>query len=182
MEKKLLAIVAIVIVASLSVAGCTTTNNTTNNTNQTTSAAAHNVTLEKYLAAYKNSYSSDINYSLQAWQLTSINSTSANLLETVLNNNTNVTDAWAETIMLFPTTQDATNYVNAMNLTNYSLASTVYGAGAYQNVSGHAPQIDRYYVWNEGNPSNISEYRFHQITQLDNLVWLSKKTVLGVLE
>jgi len=182
MEKKLLAIIAIVIVASLSVAGCTTTSNTTNNTNQTTSAAAHNATLEKYLAAYKSVYSSDASESLQAWQLTWINSTSANLLETVLNKTTNVTDAWVETIMLFPTTQDATNYVNATNMTNYSLASTVYSAGAYQNVTGHAPQIDRDYVWNEGNPSNISEYRFHEITQLDNLVWLSTKTVLGVLE
>lgn len=138
--------------------------------------------MEKYLAAYKSVCSSDTNERLQAWQLTWINSTSANLLETVLNKTTNVTDAWVETIMLFPTTQDATNYVNATNMTNYSLASTTYSAGAYQNLTGHAPQIDRNYVWNEGNPSNISEYRFHEITQLDNLVWLSTKTVLGVLE
>ncbi len=182
MEKKLLAIIAIIIVASLSVSCCTTTSNTTNNTNQTTSAAAHNATLEKYLSAYKNTYASDTNYSLQAWQLTWINSTSVNLLETELNKTTNVTEAWVETIMLFPTSQDATNYVNATNMTNYSLASTTYSAGAYQNVTGHAPQIYRDYVWNEGNPSNISEYRFHEITQLDNLVWLSTKTVLGVLE
>jgi hypothetical protein len=182
MEKKLLAIIAIVIVASLSVAGCTTTSNTTNNTNQTTSAAAHNAFLEKYFATYKNILSSDTSMSLQAWEVTWINSTSARIQWAALNTTTNVTEAWVETIMLFPTIQGATNYVNATDLTNYSLANTVYSAGAYQNVTGHAPQIDRDYVWNEGNPSNISEYRFHEINQLDNTVWLSTKTVLGVLE
>jgi hypothetical protein len=120
--------------------------------------------------------------SLQAWEVTWINSTSARIQWAALNTTTNVTEAWVETIMLFPTIQGATNYVNATDLTNYSLANTVYSAGAYQNVTGHAPQIDRDYVWNEGNPSNISEYRFHEINQLDNTVWLSTKTVLGVLE
>jgi len=57
MEKKLLAIIVLVMIASLSVAGCTTS--TTSNTNQTTSTsttpstATHDALLEKYLAAYK---------------------------------------------------------------------------------------------------------------------------------
>ena len=179
MEKKLLVIFAIVIVASLSVAGCTTTSNTTNNTNQTTSAAAHNATLEKYLAAYKSVYSSDTNESLQAWQLTWINSTSANLLETVLNKTTNVTDAWVETIMLFPTTQDATNYVNAMNLTAYSLASTEsQSGGLYQNVTGHAPQIYKQYEYSEGSVL-LGDYKLHEILQLDNIVTVATGKLLS---
>jgi ABC-type Fe3+-citrate transport system substrate-binding protein len=53
MEKKLLAIIVLVMIASLSVAGCTTS--TTSNTNQTPSAstATHDAFLEKYLAAQK---------------------------------------------------------------------------------------------------------------------------------
>jgi len=58
-----------------------------------------------------------------------------------------------------------------MNKTEYSLASTQYtSGGAYQLTTGHAPQVYKDYVWNEGNPFNISEYRRHEIEQLDNMI------------
>lgn len=60
---------------------------------------------------------------------------------------------------MFPTTQDATNYLNATNKTAYSLASTVTsGGGATTKTTDHVVQTYKYYVWNEGNPHNILEY------------------------
>jgi hypothetical protein len=59
-----------------------------------------------------------------------------------------------------------------MNKTAYRLCSTEYaGGGAYQEITGHAPQIYKDYTYNEGNPLNISEYRLHEIEQLDNIVF-----------
>jgi hypothetical protein len=93
------------------------------------------------------------------------------LQDTIFNKTTNATWAYVENWIGFPTPQDATNYLNAMNKTAYSLASTQYERnGAYYNLTGHAPQIYKYYQWNEGNPFNISEYKSHWIWQLDNLI------------
>lgn len=167
MIKKMLAIIVIITVASLSVAGCTT-----NNTNQTPSAATqHDAFLENYLAAYKNVTYAINSTHITAWELDWINSTSARVQHTALNKSTNATWAWDETAMVFPTTQDATNYVNAMNLTAYSLASTEYSSGAYQNVTGHPPQIYKLYQYNE--------IKAHYISQLDNIVFVSTATRLS---
>jgi hypothetical protein len=122
------AFLAAIVVASFLVAGCTTS--TTSNTNQTLSAtsstATHDAFLEKYLAEYKNGYDSDKSLTIKAWDLTWINSTSARVEWTTFNKTTNVTLNHVGTLILFPTSQDATNYLNAMNRTSYSLASTTY--------------------------------------------------------
>jgi hypothetical protein len=83
------------------------------------------------------------------------------------------------TYIVFPTTQDAINYLNAMNKTAYSLASTEYpSGGAYQDATGHAPQIFKQYICNEGNPYNISEFKRHEISQVDNTVLVMTEKVL----
>ena len=176
MKLKPIAVITILllVVVSLFAAGCTT--NTTSNTNQTPSAsesstAAHNATLENYLATYKNGTYSDKNTTVKAYEVTWINSTSARVEQTVLNKTRNVTVNVVTTVIIFPTTQAATNYLNAINKTNYSLASTQYpSGGAYQIATGHAPTVYKAYEWNEGNPFNISEYKQHAIQQLDYLV------------
>jgi hypothetical protein len=173
------------VVASLLVSGCTTntTNNTnqtpsaaptTNNTNQTPSAApstsTHDAFLEKYLAEFKNAYSEMTNVNVKAWEVTWVNNTSARLEWTIHNKTLNEIHNYAGTFIVFPTSQEATNSLNAMNKTAYSLASTQYpSGGAYQKATGHAPEIYKEYQWNEGNPSNISEYKYHEIKQLDNI-------------
>jgi len=179
------------VVASLLVSGCTTsTTNQTPGANVTSSTTTQHVNstsagfLEKYITTFKNESSSVSNQSVTAWEVTWINNTSARLQEAFLNNSSGVTKSWEETVTVFPTTQDATNYLNATNLTAYSLASTEYGTlgGAYLTITGHAPQIYKVYVWNEGNPLNLSEYKRHEIEQLDNVVWISTKKVLGVVD
>ena len=89
MEKKLLAIIMIVIVASLSVAGCTTTN-----TNQT--ATQHDAFLENYLATFKNVTYSNSNVIIKAWELDWITAP-ARVQLTGLNKSVNATWAWDQT-------------------------------------------------------------------------------------
>ncbi len=164
------------VVASLLVAGCTTS--TTSNTNQTSratpSTAIHNATLEKYFAALKNVTNADKSKSVTAWEVTWINSTTARL-EYAWHTNSNYTSYSAnQTYIVFPTTQAATNYLNAMNKTVYNLTSTQYSSkGVYQNATGRAPATYKDYTWNEGNPSNLSEYSRHEIAQLDNIIVIS---------
>jgi hypothetical protein len=167
-------------VASLSIAGCTSSTNSSQTPSATTSAATkHDAFLETYLAAYRNTTYASNSTHITAWELDWINGTIARQ-HTVLNKSTNLTRAYDETVMVFPTSQDATNYVNAMNLTAYSLASTEYSSGgAYQNVTGHAPQIYKEYHYNEGNSLDISAYRLHDISQLDNLVSITTGKVLS---
>jgi hypothetical protein len=79
--------------------------------------------------------------------------------------------------MIFPTTQDATNYLNAMNKTEYSLASTQYGDSpgglAYLNVTGHAPQIFKAYQ------QNVAYSEAKEILQADNIVYLGTNKLLS---
>jgi outer membrane murein-binding lipoprotein Lpp len=186
---KLKPIVAItvlsLVVASLLVAGCTTS--TTSNTNQTSSAtsstATHDALLEKLLAEYKNQEDKNSSLSMKAWEVEWINSTSARLQETAVVKPSNTTISYDITYMVFPTSQDATQYLNAMNKTAYSLATTLYRdsptALAYQNATGHAPQIFKKYQWNERNSLNISEFKLHEILQADNIVVVDTAKILS---
>ena len=114
--KSITAIVALLlVVASLLVAGCTSNN--TNNTNQspTPSTATHDAFLENYLAGIKNVSYADKGLSYKAWEVTWINNTSARLEDTSLNKTTNTTVNEVATFTIFPTAQDATNYLNTLN-------------------------------------------------------------------
>jgi hypothetical protein len=165
-------IVLLLVVASLLVSGCTTS--TTSNTNQTPSAstATHDAFLEKFLSAFNDTQYSNKSRQIKAYELEWINSTSARLQYTFVwkpSNYTNYTTAYDTTYTVFPTSQDATNYVNAINKTNYSLASTVYtdwaGGLAYKNATGHAPQSFKAYQQNVG----FSESKV--IVLVDNIVY-----------
>jgi hypothetical protein len=171
--------VLLLVVASLLVAGCTTS--TTSNTNQTPSAtpstATHDAFLENFTAAFKNRVYSDKNYSIKAWELTWINSTSARLEMTMKGNTTTSANNTLNMIMTFtafPTSQDATDHLNTMNKTAYSLTSSQCSnsssGGAYQDATGHAPQICKDYERSEGNPNSVSEYKEYHIYQIDNLI------------
>ena len=178
-------VVVSLVVASLSVAGCTTsttsTNNQTPSASTTSSTATHDAFLEQYLAALKNARYSNNSTSVKACEVTWINSTSARVGWTMLNKATNNTWSYVDTISVLPTSDAATQYLNATNKTAYSLVTTQYhsGGGAYQDLTGHAPQIYKDYVWNEGDPSNISAYTYHEIEQLDNIVFVITGKILS---
>jgi hypothetical protein len=169
-------IVLSLVVASLLVAGCTTsTTNQTPTASTTPSTATHDAFLDKFLGAFKTRSEADKNFSTKAWEVTWSSSTSARLEWTV--ETTSSTNHTANTVMQvtkFSTSQDATNYLNAMNKTDYSLASNICSGGssggAYQDVTGHAPQICKDYKRSEGDPNSFTEYREYHIFQLDNLI------------
>jgi hypothetical protein len=169
--------VLLLVVVSLLVTGCTTS--TTSNTNQTSSAATstatHDAFLENYLAIYKNVSYADKNTTIKAWEVTWINSTSARLQIVGRNESANFTVSAEAIFIVFPTTQDATNYLNVTNKTGaYYLDSTEYSIGSYfgrlyQNVTGHAPTVFKDFTWTEGSESDRSTYKFSQLIQIDNL-------------
>jgi hypothetical protein len=132
--------------------------------------------LEKYLAAYTNIALSNSSYSINSWEITWINNTSVRLKWTGLDKVTNQTARWDETLIVFPTSKDATNYLTAMNKTAYSLASEESGIQAYRKATGHAPKIDKFVVFSEGSPAGVSGYRIHGVKQLDNLIITSMVT------
>jgi len=184
MQFKSITVIAVLllVVASLSAAGCTTS--TTSNTNQTSSAtssaATHDAFLEKFLTTYKTLEYANSSEKYTAWELEWINSTSAHLQTSEIIKNTTFGDDY--TYMVFATSQDATNYINTMNKTAYSIDTTNYrdspNAVAYQNATGQAPHTFKRYVWNEGNQLNISEYKNHQLLQIDNIVLISTTKIL----
>ena len=158
------------VVASLFVAGCTTSDIS----QSSPSKGKHDAFLENYLETYKNSFDSDPRLNVNAWELTWINSTSAQLAVTFLNKTTNTTVNSVQTLSVFPSTKHATNYLDAMDKAAYSLASTQYpNGGIYQLATGNVPHVYRDYVWNEGNQT--SEYSHHEIQQLDDLLIITTR-------
>jgi hypothetical protein len=162
------------VVASLLVSGCTA--NTANTTNQspstTPSTSTHDAVLEKMLAELDTNTHSTKDMELKAWELSWINDTSARVQYTGHKKSVNATyDIAADaTYIAFPTSQDATQYLNAMNKTAYSLASTIYpSVGAYKNATGHAPEIYKRYEWSE-DYILITQSKLHEITQADNII------------
>jgi hypothetical protein len=171
MVKKVVAIIAFVVIASLSIASCTTS--TTNQTPSASATPALDAFLEKYLAEYKNTSYSHKDLNFTAWELTWINGTSARVEYTYLNKTSNNTWNLVETFVVFPTSQDAEQYLNAMNKTGYNLTSTEYtSGGAYLKATGHAPQIYKKYEWLEGTLGQ-SGFTSYGITQLDNIIMVS---------
>jgi hypothetical protein len=174
---KMVLILGVLAVLIVSVAGCTSSTNSSQTPSATTQ---HDAFLDKFLTAYKDTQYSNKSREVHAWELDWINSTSARLQYTILykpSNFTNTTVAYDVTFMVFTTSQYATNYVNAINTTAYSLASTVYtdspGGLAYQNVTGHAPQVFKGYQWNVGS------YETNEIKQADNIVWVDTVKTLS---
>jgi hypothetical protein len=169
--------VLLLLVGSLSVSGCIS--NTTRQTPspgvtlsnvKTSEATNRDAFLEKYLTAYTNIALSNSSYSIKSWEIAWINNTSVRLKWTGLDKVTNQTARWDETLIVLPTSKDATNYLNAMNKTAYSLANEELSIQAYQKATGHAPKIDKFIVYSEGSPSEVSGYRIHGVKQLDSLI------------
>ena|GEM_PF-4627961 len=126
----MLALIVLVTVASISIARrTTTTTNTTQTssaTSSTTSAATlHNALLVKYIIAKTEQYSNS-SERITAWELGWNNGTSAHAVWTavILQTNRTETVTLNRTFSVFPTAQDATNYVNALNLIAYTPVST----------------------------------------------------------
>jgi hypothetical protein len=175
MTKKLLAIVVLVIVASLSIVGCTSNTNTPSTS---PTPQAHDPTLEKLIDAYKQETNGNQSTTISAWNVTWNNATSANILftfETSGNGSFGLTATVSvnDTVRSFPTTQDATSFLTAFDKANYSFRNTDYTSdptsNAYYNATGHYPSVYRAYSYTEGGIPGASE-NVYAVTQYDNVI------------
>jgi hypothetical protein len=175
MIKKLLAIVVLVMVASLSIAGCT---NSTNNPGTSPAPQAHDPTLEKLIDAYKQEINGNQSTTVSTWDVTWNNATSANILftfETSSNGSFGLTATVSvnDTVRSFPTTQDAKSFLTAFDKANYSLRSTDYTSdptrNAYYNATGYYPSVYKAYSYTERGILGASE-KVYAVTQYDNVI------------
>ncbi|MGZ4927512.1 MAG: hypothetical protein ACXV76_04435 [Halobacteriota archaeon] len=175
MTKKVVALMVLVMVASLSIAGCT---NSTNNPATSPTPQAHDPTLEKLIDAYKQEISGNQSTTVSTWNVTWINATSANILFTFATAGTGslgltATVSVNDTVRFFPTTQEATSFLTAFDKTNYSVRSTDYTSdptrNAYYNATGHYPSVYKAYSYTESGMLGASE-KVYAITQYDNVI------------
>jgi hypothetical protein len=175
MIKKLLAIVVLVMVASLSIAGCT---NSTNNPATSPTPQAHDPTLEKLIDAYKQEINGNQSTTISAWNVTWNNATSANILftfDTSGNSSFGLTATVSvnDTVRSFPTTQDATSFLTAFDKANYSFRNTDYTSdptsNTYHNATGHYPSVYKAYSYTERGILGASE-KVYAVTQYDNVI------------
>lgn len=163
--------VLLLLVASLLVSGCTTDTSTT---------TQHDALLEDYIAALQPiifAATTGSDYDIKAYEVTWLNSTSARLEYTV-ENPSDITINMVGIFDVFPTTQEATAYLNALNKTNYSLTfNTCTGTApadyhnlfllAYKNAAENDPQVCKDYEWMKlrvlASGSDHMEYHVFQI-------------------
>jgi hypothetical protein len=182
MIKKLLALMVLVMVASLSVAGCTSNTNNTATSPSSTTASTHDALLEKLVNTFKQEESGNASNTVQAWDVTWNNGTSVIVLETLKESSSgiNVTVAANHTFMSFPTTQDATNYLNAFDKTNYSLTSMDYqnssSTHVYTKATGHDPSVYVEYTYTEGSLL-AGSVTVHELIQYDNVIQMTRATI-----
>lgn len=187
---KKLAIIVVFFIVVASVAGCTSPTTTSNS-----QGLGHNAVLEKLVDAFKRETYGNGSQTVQAWQVVWNNDTSVTIFTTLRwggGNNTktntvtvNSTVTANATMLAFPTTQDATNYLNAFDKSNYLLKSTDYktdtsgstGINDYNKATGHYPSTYQYWTYTNGNIFGGS-LNVHSITQYDNILEFVKVNMM----
>jgi len=173
MIRKLFAVIVLMTVASLSVCGCATT--TTNTA--TSPSPTHDPLLENLVDATKQEADGNASYSVQAWNVIWNNDSSVTILATFEETSTGIPVAANSTFVSFPTTQDATNYLNAFNKTSYGLTSTDQSDASliYYNATGHAPSVYKEYTYTDGSILGGS-VGVYELMQYDNIIQIGTAT------
>jgi hypothetical protein len=164
--------VTFLLVSVVVAAGCTTTTTNQTSTSTSSTAASHDAFLEQYMMQYHNTTLEEANYTLKAWEVKWLNSTTVNLVWTIVNSTSQEVIRGNETIMHFKSTDDATAYFNSLNVTKYTLSETIYPGGAYQDLTGHAPIPYKAYV------KDVSVKQSILLFLLGDIVVIEEDTVL----
>jgi uncharacterized secreted protein with C-terminal beta-propeller domain len=168
MKKKFAVIIALLMIASLSIAGCTKTTTTAPATQPDQQLTQY---IEKYNTTLKNEHPNN----LTAWLVTAINSTSTQIQDawTDAASNTsaaNITYSENVTVMRFSSPNEATTYVNGHNA-GYRLVATSYPSKfspeANQRAKGNATTA--YAIYTTGNGVGAPS---KQIVLIDQFVWV----------
>lgn len=167
MKKKLAPIVALLIIVSLSAAGCT-------KTATVAPLTPPNAELAQYIEQYNASLRSEYPNNLTAWLITPINGTSAKIQDawTDATSTKQASFTYSEnvTVIKFGSLQEATTYVGGHNA-GYRLVATAYPSQSspevVQRAKGNATTVYAIYVTGSGvgAPSQ-------QIVQIDEFVWI----------
>jgi hypothetical protein len=176
MIRKLAAVIALLMVATLSVSGCTSTTSPTTNT--TTSPTTHDAVLERFVTAYKG-YLTDVprteNGTITAWQVTWSNGTTINIHATARYTQPDVTVTYNRTVTNFPSTDGATAYVRSYNLTGFALSNTTTERGNVSETAlGHPLTVLK--VWDKTS-GDVSTSHTIEVEQADSLVIITDSTV-----
>ncbi|MGZ4847141.1 MAG: hypothetical protein ACXV3D_05565 [Halobacteriota archaeon] len=159
--KKIVLVSIGVTLASLLIAGCTSPLSTSPQ-----GTAQHDALLEKVISASRQVQ--EQNYNIKAWEVTWKDSTTAVLEFSEQNKTSGATTAGSEELKAFPSTSDATNYVNSIKA-GYTLASTVPEPDqAYARATGHAPSVYKSYEKISGD--SLYNMTLSGIFQADNIV------------
>jgi len=174
MAKKEVAVIALLIVASLSVAGCTKST--------VAPATPPDPQLAQFIQAYNMTLRSEHPNNLTAWLITPINASSANIADawtfpSSTNSATNLTYTENVTLIRFGSTNAATAYVTN-NSAGYRLVATSYPSAqspeANQRAKGNATSI--YAIYDTGSsvgaPGKL-------IVQTDQYVWIGQYEYLS---
>jgi hypothetical protein len=167
MAKKEAAVLALLIVASLSVAGCIKST--------TTSVTPPDSQLAQYIEAYNTTLRGEHPNNLTAWLITPINASSAQIHDawtypSSTNSAINLTYSENVTLIRFGSPDAATAYVNN-NGAGYRLVATSYPSKlspeANQRAKGNATTVYAIYDTGAslGTPGNV-------IVQTDQYVWI----------
>jgi len=177
MVKKVAAIVVLVMVAFLSVAGCTVNVFPTLSSSPTPTPSVHNPSLEKLVNEFKLAQNTRVvpgRAPLPTFSVTWHNDNSVTL-ETFFSDNPSFPEN--TTWIAFPTTQGATNYLNGVDKSDYRLSNSIDPkseafASQYYNATGHYAQT--YQEW-FSVPSSVQtpSTGIGSITQWDNILEFS---------
>jgi hypothetical protein len=162
MIKPLTGLIALALLSSILIAGCT---GCTSNT--------HDSFLEKYVTTTRAYL--EQNFTLQAWEVKWINNTAVNMRYTIATNKTRQVQAenfppvkYNDTVLGFASTDDATAYINSLNRTEYVPHESVYHSGPYQTAAGHPPTT--YSAYTKILRPTSGSY----VIQLDNIVLIEE--------
>jgi hypothetical protein len=170
MKKEFAAIVALLIVASLSVAGCTKVATNTN-----APATQPDQQLAEYIENYNTTLKNEHSNNLTAWLVTPINRTSVQIQDAWTDALTSTSAAnftYSEnvTVMRFGSLNEATTYVNGQNA-GYRLVATSYPSTfspeTNQRAKGNATTA--YAIYTTGNGVGAPS---KQIVLIDQFVWI----------
>ena len=107
---------------------------------------------------------------------------SVTILETVKNRTDNSSVSGNTTLINFQSNQDATNYLNAFDKSDYSLISTSFktsDAPTLKNVTGHVPSVYAEYLKTEGSIFDLT-FKVTVLMQYDNIIAVQSGKVLSL--
>jgi hypothetical protein len=136
----------------------------------TPTPSGHNAVLEQTVSNQHDLvYYPDPNYTTTAWNVIWNNDNSVTITSTLINNQNKSAVVSNETLLMFPTTQDATNYLNTLDLSKYTSENMNYIRPTpfiYAISNQPMSQTVQYWLYLESS----NPLKSYEIYRYDNLI------------